>query len=233
MKLFHFLFIFSFIFGKSIPFDLGEKFTYEFQFNILEAGEASLEVVELDTVNDHPCYKIEFVASTGYWGDLLFTIRDTISIWIDQETLATRQIYKRINEGNYHKKTHIIVYDEQNFAISNGDTIPIYSSVQDPYSLFYYLRTLPLTVGDLYAFTTIDGQELTDVQLKVDSETRVQTPMQWWNCIKVRPYKEDGSLFKNKGEMTIWFSDDQNKIPVRIKIELKVGALILEIQDIN
>jgi len=233
MKHLFIILIFSFPYAEELPFHVGEKFNYEFQFNILEAGQASLEVIGNDTINGHPCYNIQFIAGTSYWGDFLFTIRDTISIWIDQNTLSTRQIRKSIHEGNYHKNTDILVYEDEHYATSNGDTINIKAPVQDPYSLFYYLRTLPLTVGDIYSFTAIDGRELTDVKLKVDRQTRVQTPMQWWDCIKDRPYKDTGNLLKNEGEMTIWFSNDKNKYPVRIRIELKYGSLILELLNIS
>jgi len=33
--------------------------------------------------------------------------------------------------------------------------------------------------------------------------------------------------------MTIWFSNDENKYPVRIRIELKYGSLILELLNIS
>ena len=233
MKRIIFFLLFSTLFAKNIPFSVGEKFTYEFRFNIFKAGTASLEITDIDTIDGAPTYKIQFIATTDSWGNFVFPIRDTVSIWIDQNLLATRKIAKNINEGNYHKVTQTHIYTDKGFAISNQDTVFISSAVQDPYSLFYILRTFALRVGDNYHFTTIDGKKLTDIHLELEKKTRIKVVQQWWNCLKVRPFRSDGQALKNLGEMAIWFSDDANKYPVRIKIKLKYGALTLNVLDIN
>ncbi|MBL7013215.1 MAG: DUF3108 domain-containing protein [Candidatus Marinimicrobia bacterium] len=232
MKHFIFILFISVIYSRDIPFNVDEKLTYKFQFNYIEVGTATLEIAGQNIIDGSSCFNIQFIAGTSYWGDFIFSIRDTISIWVDQESLATKKIYKNINEGNYHKQTQIFINEDEKYATSNGDTIAIHSSVQDPYSLFYYLRTLPLKLGDIYSFTAIDGRDLTDVKLEVGQKSRVKTPMKWWDTIKVHPYRDGKNLLKNEGEMTIWFSDSE-KNPVKIRIELKYGSLILELSNIN
>ena len=40
-----------------------------------------------------------------------------------------------------------------------------------------------------------------------------------------RPLVQSGRVFKEKESLTVWISNDQNKIPLRIKAELAVGSI--------
>lgn len=40
-----------------------------------------------------------------------------------------------------------------------------------------------------------------------------------------RPYVQSGRVFKEQESLTVWISDDDNKMPIRIKASLAVGSL--------
>ena len=47
--------------------------------------------------------------------------------------------------------------------------------------------------------------------------------------IIVRPLVLEGRVFKDEENVTLWITDDQNKIPVKIKASLLVGAAKAEL----
>ena len=42
-----------------------------------------------------------------------------------------------------------------------------------------------------------------------------------------------GSIFKDEGAMTIWFTDDGRHIPVRIRSELKIGSITANLRSVS
>ena len=107
-----------------------------------------------------PSYHVQFKAKTSKFADRIFRVRDKIDIWLNQEDLTTLKVIKQIKEGDYHRN-YLTTIDYNNLiAITNNDTIAINGKVRDPYSLLFYLRTIPLEVGQILDFTTFDSKKL-------------------------------------------------------------------------
>ena len=92
------------LYGQNLPFQIGEKLVYTAKFNIIPSGEASLEVIDRDSINGIGTYHARFKARTNPALDRLYKLRDQVDIWMDETDLFTHQLKKNIREGNYHKK---------------------------------------------------------------------------------------------------------------------------------
>ena len=46
-----------------------------------------------------------------------------------------------------------------------------------------------------------------------------------------KPLVQTGRVFKEKESVTLWITDDDNKVPVRIKAELAVGSLKADLDE--
>ncbi|MEE9189840.1 MAG: DUF3108 domain-containing protein [Candidatus Neomarinimicrobiota bacterium] len=219
--------------AQAVPAQLqvGEKLQYNAQFNIFPAGKATLSVIGVEEVNGAPAYHVQFSAKTGSFADRLYKVRDQIDTWLDLNNLITHRQVKSIREGDYRKQLTSNIFYTDGIAITNNDTIEISRDVRDPYSLFYYLRTIPLQVGDTFEFTAFDRNKLTDFQIKVDKKENVVVPAGTFTCLVIKPYRDGQTLFKNQGDMKIWFSDDAKKIPVKIQIKLKFGSMLLQLKS--
>ncbi len=219
--------------AQALPVQLhvGEELHYTARFNIIPAGKATLNIIGVEEVNGVPAYHVQFNAKTGRLADRIYKIRDQIDTWLDLNNLITHRQVKSIREGNYRKQLTSNIFYTDGIAITNNDTIEISRHVRDPYSLFYYLRTLPLRLGDTFEFTAFDRNKLTDFQLKVAKKETVLVPAGTFTCLVIKPYREGQTLFKNQGDMKIWFSDDAKKIPVQIQIKLKFGSMLLQLKS--
>jgi hypothetical protein len=227
------LLITSTLLSQDGPFNIGEKLNYSLQFNFIKMGRGYLLVDEDEAVNDTPAHHVTFYAKTSKFADRIFKVRDKVDIWLDQQDLTTLKVLKQIQEGDYKKNFYTVIDYENSIAITNNDTIPLDGRVRDPYSLLFYLRTIPLEVGQILDFTTFDRKKTTDFQVMVAGKETIKTPAGTFTCKIIKPFREGKSLLKNSGDMMIWFSDDAQCIPVQIQIKLKFGSMLLQLLSIS
>lgn len=220
-------------YGQNIPFKVGEHLTYTLQFNIIKMGRGYLSVESIDTISGIPSYHVKFQANTRKFADRIFRVRDQIDIWLNETDLTTLKIIKEINEGKYHRDYYTSIDYNNSIAITNKDTIKIDGAVRDPYSLLYYFRTIPLEIGQVLDFTTFDNKKLTEFQVIVDDTETIETPAGRFSCIIIKPFRAGKTLLKNKGDMKIWFSDDELRLPVQIQIKLKYGSMLLQLKTVE
>ena len=220
-------------YGQNIPFRDGERLTYTLQFNVIKMGRGYLSVEANDTISGVQSYHVKFQAKTSKFADKIYKVRDKIDIWLNQSDLTMIKLVKEINEGNYHKNYTTSIDYNNSIAIVNNDTLKITGAVRDPYSLLYYFRTIPLEIGQILDFTTLDNKKLTDFQVIIDSKETVKTPAGTFRCIIIKPFRKGKTLLKNDGDMKIWFSDDELRLPVQIQIKLKFGSMLLQLRTIN
>ena len=236
MKIFHIIFlsIFTILPGQSAwPFQIGERLTYNVSFTGITAGQASLEVVNDTVVNNYHQLHIRFKARTTFPVSSIYTINDQVDTWLDSKYLYTKKLTKNIREGNYKNDSYTIIDYDQSIAITNGDTVIIDQFLRDSYSLFYFLRTIPLIIGETIDFTAFDGKIITPFQVITKTKETINTMAGTFPCLVVKPFREGTTLLKNKGDMMIWFSDDKNRLPIQIRIKLKYGSMLLKLKDIN
>jgi len=236
VKIFHIIFlsIFTILHGQSAwPFQIGERLTYNVSFTGITAGQASLEVVNDTVVNNYHQLHIRFNARTTFPVSSIYTINDQVDTWLDSKYLYTKKLTKNIREGNYKNDSYTIIDYDQSIAITNGDTVIIDQFLRDSYSLFYFLRTIPLIIGETIDFTAFDGKIITPFQVITKTRETINTMAGTFPCLVVKPFREGTTLLKNKGDMMIWFSDDKIRLPIQIRIKLKYGSMLLKLKDIN
>jgi hypothetical protein len=192
-----------------------------------------LEVVNDTVVNNYHQLHIRFNARTTFPVSSIYTINDQVDTWLDSKYLYTKKLTKNIREGNYKNDSYTIIDYDQSIAITNGDTVIIDQFLRDSYSLFYFLRTIPLIIGETIDFTAFDGKIITPFQVITKTKETINTMAGTFPCLVVKPFREGTTLLKNKGDMMIWFSDDKIRLPIQIRIKLKYGSMLLKLKDIN
>lgn len=214
----------------SLPFKVGETLHYESRFNLIPTGSAQLQVSGLESMNGDSVYHIEFRVWTNPVLDRVFKIRDRIETWIDAGGLFTRKFSKKVREGKYRKEFQATIDYQDSVVTSGTQSFKIDRELRDPYSLLYYLRTLPLKVGDLLAFTTFDNGEFIDFQVTVHRQEMVRVPAGVFRCLVIEPYREGTHLLKNEGDMTIWLTDDEKRLPVKIVSRARFGSIAFRLK---
>ena len=213
--------------------NIGEELIYTARFNVIPAGQASLKVVDTVRIGNDLTYHVKFNARTGSIADRIYKIRDQVDTWLDIKQLYTHKQVKTIREGDYRKKLQTTLNYEDGYAVTNNDTVIVSEFIHDPYALLYYLRTIPLNIGETLNFQTFDKKRLIDFQIKIYGKETIPVPVGTYTCLVVKPYREGKSLFKNQGDMKIWLSDDARRLPVQIQIKLKYGSMLLQLKSVT
>lgn len=192
-----------------------------------------LEVSSQESLQDAQVFHIIFSLTSNRFLDRLYRVRDQVETWIDVDGLFTRKYRKKLREKNYSKDFLAQMSYEDSVVVSGKKSFPLTQELRDPYSLFYYLRTLPLQVGDLLSFTTFDNNRFTDFQVTVHRTESVRVPAGRFDCIVIEPFRKGRALLKNQGDMIIWFSDDEKRLPVKVVSKAKFGSVILRLRSVG
>ena len=215
-------------------FQEGEWFKFRIHYGIVTAGYATLEVKN-EFYSDNPVFHIKGFGETVGLSRLFFKVEDYYESYIDKNSNLPYKFIRKINEGGYTKDKTIEFNHEDQKAIVNNkkkgtettfDTDP---DVHDMISSFYYLRnfldTKNLEVGDESALTMFFDEENYKFKLRFLGRDTLRTKFGKVQCLMFRPVVLAGRVFKEQESLTIWVSDDDNKIPLRIKASLAVGSI--------
>jgi Protein of unknown function (DUF3108) len=219
----------------ALPFAPGETLTYDITWSVFYAGQV---VAKLEKDDDDPGddYDVTATATSAGFASLLYKVQDHFRSVLDPQTLCSRGIQKTVNEGRRHKKTDIVFNSSRRVAILDERDLskprdpvkhkenPIAACTQDVVSAFYYLRSQPMHVGEKIHLAVNDGSKTKEVVADVVARERIETPMGAFEAFRVEP-TVFGSLYKRRGRMLLWISDDPHHLPLRIKAELSLGAI--------
>lgn len=218
----------------------GEWFKFRVHYGLITAGYATLKV-ENATYKNTPVYHIKGYGETSGVSRWFFKVEDYYESYIDKETDLPYQFIRKINEGG-HTKDKIIDFDQVNHKAhvfnrkhNTRDTIDTEVSVQDMVSAFYYLRnhidSKNLKEGDETTLTMFFDQENYPFKLRFLGREIMKTEFGKIRCLKFRPLVQSGRVFKEQESLTVWVSDDENKVPIRIKASLAVGSLKADLEE--
>ena len=227
-----------FFFSLSLAFPsssmkIGEKLKYSAYFGGVPAAEASLEIIGKEKLNGTSTYHVRFSARSKGIINYLFPINDKIDLWLTEDSLLTVKESLRIREGNYKKSQEMILNHNKNFVVLNSDTLTIPGNTHSPYALFYFFRIKDFNQVELDTLHTTNGKRITDLKVEIERDVKVNVPAGSFTCTKISPMKLDEKEFKNRSQMSILFSNDEKRYPVKIWLTMKYGSLVLELNKIT
>lgn len=214
-------------------FGPSEVLKYRVHYGILDAGEAKLEVDPvMKNLGGRMCYRVVGSGNSVGAFDWFFKVRDHYESYIDAEALVPWLFIRKIEEGGYSKKQNVSFNHFKATATSEKKTIKTPGQVQDLISAFYYARTLDFdhaAVGDTFLINCYLDDETFPMVIKYAGKEKIKTKAGTFRCIVFKPYLLEGRVFKEKEGMTVWITDDKNKIPVRAQAEIMVGSIKMDL----
>ena len=221
------IFLFAALSASDIPFKSGEKLYYIAEWNGVKVGKAELSIALIEKINNKNVYHIIFSTETSGWARRLFKIKDKIEVWIDEKEFYTYRLKKNIQQLAFRENIDVFFDYKKGIAKTNNKEIKINFKARDPYSMFYYLRTLELKNNDPMTFSSYEGKKIVKYNLMMTGKEKIRSPFGKISCKVIRPFNQNGVLFKNKGAMQIWISDDKQRFPIKIELKMKFGRMTL------
>lgn len=212
----------------------GEWLKFRVHYGLLTAGSASLKV-EQKVLMGKQVYHVKGFGETTGMTSWFFPVEDNYQSYIDVDKDIPYKFIRKIDEGG-HTKDIQIDFDHKTLEATindkKHDTIRLVNfpkDAQDMVSAFYYLRNnldvKNIKKGDEFLMDMFFDRENYKFKLKFLGREILDTEFGKVACIVFRPYVQSGRIFKEKESLTLWVSDDDNKIPLVIKADLVVGSL--------
>jgi len=212
----------------------GERLKYVLRYGFFEGGEATISVNE-SVYEGKLVYHAIALGFTKGITDKIFGVRDIFESYFDKETgLAIKKI-RNIKEGNYRYYNEALFDRKRNVVISqkSGEhKAPEY--IHDILSVFYYVRCMDISKlkdGDAIKTVTYFGDGLFPFEIRYRGKEKIKTKWGEINCYKFVPIVEPGRIFTKEDDMSIWFSEDSNMVPIRIEFEMLIGSFICDLID--
>lgn len=188
--------------------------------------------VENGMDENRPVYKITSNTRSNKFISMFYPVNDTVETYVDIKNLHPYRFRSRLQEGTYRSDKEIIFDRDRNIATfinhkAGGKkiTTEISPGAQDPLSVVYFFRTIPLQIGEDISVDVHDGKKNWTLVVQVLKREKVWTPAGTFNTIKVKPLIKYEGLFINKGDVLVWFTDDTARIPVMMESKIKIGRI--------
>lgn len=222
-----------------VAFKSGELLRYKMSYSgFLRAGTAVLEVKETELYGK----KVFHTKGTGWTSGMIkwfFSVDDNYESYFDKDTVKPYLFKRKIDEGGY-KKHRITSFNYetkkayvQDFTLQK-DTSVVFSNVQDILSSFYYLRNRDvknMKEGEEIAIDMFLDSQVYPFKLRFLGRETLKTKFGKIKTLIFRPLVQSGRVFKAQESVTLWITDDANKIPIKMKADLAVGSLRAELES--
>jgi len=206
-----------------------EHLKYIIHYGFIQGGKASLKLKTERYKGEEVQHLILSGRTTGVTNSL-FGVKNTYESYVDKETLLPIKAIRDIKEGNY-KRYNELVFDRENnkvYSKRSGEH-DVVEGVHDILSAFYYARVKlfnsDLVKGQNLKIDTYFSDEPFLLQFKFMGYETINSKLGKIKCYKFIPIVETGRIFKDKDDLKIWISADENKVPVRVQFDLFIGSL--------
>jgi Protein of unknown function (DUF3108) len=222
----------------AVPFFVGEELIFEVRWMGLLAGHASMAVSGQMSHEGHDVYRIRSLVESSPFFSWFYPVRDMGETFVDVQGLypwyfhldqreGSRVIQRRVS---FDQRRGVAVYTK-NQGSPHAVEVPI--GVQDSLSSFYVLRTLPLHVGQSVHLKTFSNGRLYDVEVQILRREKVEA---YWGAVEalvVRPLMRFEEILRQKGDLLIWVTDDERRLPIRMQTAIKVGSIEAMLIDVK
>jgi len=223
------------------PYMPGEKISYQIKYGIVGSGQVTLGINE-GFYNGKPVWHAVVAGQTTGFADALYKVRDVYESYIDPETDLPVFTIRNISEGRYRK------YNEVGFDhTTRSDSTLLFSDLSGPHtgpkglldlvSCFYWFRKYYLAAGkelvpgETYKMMTWFADELYPIILRYKGKETIRIRGSRIECYRFHPVTEVGRVFKTEEDMAMWFTADENFLPVKVRFDIFVGSFHVDMTN--
>jgi hypothetical protein len=216
---------------KSVPFGVGEHLTYDVKFGVLRVGQGQMEVLGLTDVRGQEAWHTRFTVKGGV---PFYRVNDRMESWIDSRRLTSLRFSQDLQEGGRSRTRSYELFPERSVFLE-GNKPEEQPSVEEPLddgAFLYFVRTIPLEVGETYDFDRYFRPDRNPVRIRVLRRERVTVPAGTFETIVIQPIIKTAGIFSERGEAQMWLTDDDRRMLVQMKSKLPFGSLNLYLREV-
>lgn len=219
----------SFVAGEVVTM----KVFYTTMGMYIAAGDATFST-SLEKFNGRTAYHCVGVGKSYSFFDNFFKVRDRYESYIDTATMLPLKFIRDVSEGGYKIYNNVTFNHSANTAVSTKGVFKIPGCIQDVVSAMYYARNINLDkykVNDKIPFDMFLDDEVHHLYLRYAGKETIKTRYGKFHSIKIKPLLVKGTMFEGGEKMTVWVSDDANKLVLRVESPISVGSVKVDMME--
>lgn len=231
---------------RNESFSRGETLYFKMTYGIFTVGKGRASIhPNYFTLNDRPCFKVDVYGKTVGMVDWVADVDDQWGAYIDTAALVPHMFYRRIREGRYKKdeqtyfdhvnhKIRVKVADKKTGKFKKPVVYDAPPHVRDMIGGFLYLRTMDLSDilhNDTIMVKGFFEDEFYAMRIVYKGKKTINTRIGKIRTLVFKPVMPKNKLFDGENSITAYFSDDKNRIPVKIDAEMFIGSAGVELTD--
>jgi hypothetical protein len=206
-----------------------QTLTYTVDWRVFSAGTA---VLHFEAQGDRE--RLTADANTSGAINLLFHASDHFQSTFDRAKGCTYGFDKQTVEGrrqvnstlriDYSQSKSIL--DEKNLVTGQSKHVesPIPGCMTDLLTGVFYASSQPMEIGQNFVLPVVDAMHNVPVTMKIEAREVVKTSLGTFKTIRVQP-TADAGVVKNRGNIWIWYTDDDRHLPVQMRARLFWGTI--------
>lgn len=219
---------------KHNAFTPGEVLNYKLAYGIINAGTAELTVNKSDLkIQGRELWHMVGTGRSISAFDWFFKVRDRYETFMDANGMFPWLFVRRISEGGYDKAQDYKFFQHEGRVVNEDkEEYKVPYGVQDMLSSFYYARTLDFKdakKGDIFQFPAFVDEEVYPIRMKFMGKKIIKIKAGKYKCLEFSPAVQEGRIFKSDEDLTVYITDDENKIPVLARAKILVGSIRMEL----
>lgn len=215
-------------------FKVGEKLTFDVKYGFVTAGVATMEIPRLKKISGRQAYHITFNVNSVPSFDWFYKVRDRYETYLDKEGLFPWRFEQHIREGGYSRDFSAFFDHNKGVAKTSEGQYEIPKYVNDIVSAFYLARTFDYTKmkkGDRVKLYNFYKDKVYPLDVVYHGKEKITVAAGTFNCFIVEPLVQEGGLFKTEGNILVYLTDDDLKIPVKVKTKVIIGSIDAELTN--
>jgi len=213
-------------------FKVGEKLRFDVKYGFVTAGIAEFAIPKMTKIAGRNVFNITFNVNSVPAFDPFYKVRDHYESYIDTEGIFPWRFEQHIREGGYSRDFSAFFDQRKGKAKTSEGSYEIPKYVNDIVSAFYLARTFDyskMKEGDKINLQNFYKDKVYPLDVVFRGKERVSVEAGTFNCIILEPLVREGGLFKSEGTLIVWLTDDDLKIPVKVKTKIIIGSIDAEL----
>jgi hypothetical protein len=218
-------------------FPARQTLNYAVDWRVFPAG-----IVSFHQEADGEMQRVTVTADTVGAVNLLFRVSDRFQSSFQRTTGCSESFSKQLIEGRRQVNSDLRFNSAQGKAILNEKNLisgitrhqetNIPACVTDSLSAIFYTASQPMTIGQSFLMPLADAMKTVPVTMKVEGREEIKTPAGNFQTLRVEP-TADAGIVKNRGNIWIWYTDDDRHIPVQMRARLFWGTITFRLTSIE
>lgn len=213
-------------------FKVGEKLTFDVKYGFVTAGVATMEIPQTKKISGREAYHIIFQVISVPSFDWFYKVRDRYETYLDFDGLFPWRFEQHIREGSFSRDFSAFFDHKKGKAKTSEGEYDIPKYVNDIVSAFYLARTFDYTKmkkGEKVHLENFYKDKVYPLDVVYHGKETIKVPAGTFDCFIVEPLVQEGGLFKSEGSILVWLTNDEVKVPVRVKTKVVIGSIDSEL----